>query len=275
MSRKFFHLWKSHFLANPLIVLTWYCYCRFLKLLPKHVWFWQLKPFFVNFGDGNWRQGEAWIVLLAGAIEVNALAQEALRQFTQWLWIEHPTFQLGGGHLLPLSYCRPIETFLRMIWFIIAGFSVNVEEAVAIHKYEVVLKDTHFLSEQFPQWQWCNIPSSHCTPELVSTELTLVNFNWLHFQFDRIFLLNSDDAVDRGSPGVSTGIWRKIWETAKHHAASSISSKLVSVTTSALHLLACLMKRNVDAKGSILHNSASLTLHSLWPTMAASGNLSE
>jgi len=29
-------------------------------------------------------------VLLAGAIEVNALAQGALRQFTQWLWIEHP-----------------------------------------------------------------------------------------------------------------------------------------------------------------------------------------
>jgi len=38
-------------------------------------------------------------VLLAGAVEVNALAQGALRQFTQWLWIEHPTFQLGGGHL--------------------------------------------------------------------------------------------------------------------------------------------------------------------------------
>jgi len=46
-------------------------------------------------------------VLLAGAIEVNALAQGALRQFTQWLWIEHPTFQLGGGHftteLMPLQ----------------------------------------------------------------------------------------------------------------------------------------------------------------------------
>ena len=37
-------------------------------------------------------------MLLAGAIEVNALAQGALRQFTQWLWIEHPTFQLGDGH---------------------------------------------------------------------------------------------------------------------------------------------------------------------------------
>jgi len=37
------------------------------------------------------------MVLLAGAVEVNALAQGVLRQFTQWLWIEHPTFQLGGG----------------------------------------------------------------------------------------------------------------------------------------------------------------------------------
>jgi len=35
---------------------------------------------------------------LAGAVEVNALAQGALRQFTQWLWIDHSTFQLGGGH---------------------------------------------------------------------------------------------------------------------------------------------------------------------------------
>jgi len=50
---------------------------------------------FVNFGDGNWRQAEAWIVLLPGAVEVNVLAQGALRQFTQWPWIEQPTFQLG------------------------------------------------------------------------------------------------------------------------------------------------------------------------------------
>ena len=28
---------------------------------------------FGNFGDGNWRQAEAWIVLLAGAVEVNAI----------------------------------------------------------------------------------------------------------------------------------------------------------------------------------------------------------
>ena len=38
-------------------------------------------------------------MLLAGAVQVNALAQGAVWQFTQWLWIEHPTFHLGGGHL--------------------------------------------------------------------------------------------------------------------------------------------------------------------------------
>jgi len=62
--------------------------------------------FFCNFGYGNWRQAEAWIVLHAGAVEVNALAQGALRQFTQCLRIEHPTFQLRGGHFTT-ELCRP------------------------------------------------------------------------------------------------------------------------------------------------------------------------
>jgi len=33
----------------------------------------ELKTFFWIFGDGNWWHAEAWIVLLAGAVEVNAL----------------------------------------------------------------------------------------------------------------------------------------------------------------------------------------------------------
>jgi len=36
-------------------------------------------------------------VLLVGAVGVFALAQGALRQFTQWVWIEHPTFQSRSG----------------------------------------------------------------------------------------------------------------------------------------------------------------------------------
>jgi len=79
----------------------------FAKLFPL----WQVYLFlFYFFGGGNWRQAEAWIVILARAAEVNAHAQGALRQFTHWPWIEHPTFQLGGGHfttklLPPHVYC--------------------------------------------------------------------------------------------------------------------------------------------------------------------------
>ena len=44
---------------------------------------------------------------LPGRFWVNTLAQGVLRQFTQWTWIEHPTFQLRGGHftteLVPTS----------------------------------------------------------------------------------------------------------------------------------------------------------------------------
>jgi len=44
--------------------------------------------------ENNWRQAEAWLMLFVGAVEVNALAQGVLRRVTQWLWIEHPTWQL-------------------------------------------------------------------------------------------------------------------------------------------------------------------------------------
>jgi len=53
--------------------------------------------FYFFVGDGNWRQADARIALLTEVVEMNALAQGTLRQFTQWLWIE-PTFQLRGGH---------------------------------------------------------------------------------------------------------------------------------------------------------------------------------
>jgi len=58
------------------------------KPVPNFVIFW-------------WRQLAAGLNLNCAScrgVEVNALSQAALRQFTQWLWIEHPTFQLGGGH---------------------------------------------------------------------------------------------------------------------------------------------------------------------------------
>ena len=55
---------------------------------------------------------------------MNSLAHGRLRQLSQWLWIEHPTFQLRCGvftiELLPSSiftYCRMIlEAVLMKIF---------------------------------------------------------------------------------------------------------------------------------------------------------------
>jgi len=42
-------------------------------------------------------------------LDMNALVQGTLRQSTQWLWVEHPTFQLRGRNsateLSFLVYC--------------------------------------------------------------------------------------------------------------------------------------------------------------------------
>jgi len=81
-----------------------------------------LVKFFINFGHGNLRQAEAWIALLAGAVEVNALIQGSLRQFTQWQWIEHPTLLLRGGHctteLLPMFQAILNEAFVTLSLFL-------------------------------------------------------------------------------------------------------------------------------------------------------------
>jgi len=37
-------------------------------------------------------------MLFVETVGVNVLAQGALRRFTQGQWMEHPTFQLRGGH---------------------------------------------------------------------------------------------------------------------------------------------------------------------------------
>jgi len=39
-------------------------------------------------------------MLLTGVAQVSAVAQGAPRKFTQWPWIEYPTFQLRGGHTI-------------------------------------------------------------------------------------------------------------------------------------------------------------------------------
>jgi len=61
-----------------------------------------------------WRrrlEANAGNMFLTGAVEANDLFQEALQRFTQWLWIEHPTFQLRDGH--STTRCRrPSELFV-------------------------------------------------------------------------------------------------------------------------------------------------------------------
>ena len=39
-------------------------------------------------------------MLLTGVAQMSAVAQGALRKFTQWPWIEHPTFQSRGRHTI-------------------------------------------------------------------------------------------------------------------------------------------------------------------------------
>jgi len=64
----------------------------------EHTRKWLQQVFFqIDVGDGNWRQAKPGICFLPGVVEVNALAQGTLRRFTQWSWIEHPTFQSRGG----------------------------------------------------------------------------------------------------------------------------------------------------------------------------------
>jgi len=60
---------------------------------------------FSFFGVGNWWQAETWNLHLAEAVEVNALSQGALRQFTQWPWIEHQPSSWKSDTLQP-NYCR-------------------------------------------------------------------------------------------------------------------------------------------------------------------------
>jgi len=104
------------FLPNP----CWACFWVKLPILGfvSKYFVSKYKTLILIFGDSNWRQAEAWNVLLAGAVEVNALAQGALRQFTQWQWIEHPTFQLGGGHLITelLPPHKLLACFCKATW---------------------------------------------------------------------------------------------------------------------------------------------------------------
>ena len=75
-----------------------FCYLSFL------IWFWVTAV------------PRPEILLLAGAVEVNALAEGALRRFTRWSGIDLSTFQLRGGHSTTEQSPPNFATFGRR-WF--------------------------------------------------------------------------------------------------------------------------------------------------------------
>ena len=77
------------------------------------------------------RQAEAWILLLAGAVEVNALSQVALRRFIQWPWIEHPTVQFRGGRLI--TELLPSREFITaaILWLFVTESVTNAIASTA------------------------------------------------------------------------------------------------------------------------------------------------
>jgi len=65
-----------------------------------------IKFFLLIFGDSNWWQTIAWILLLAEAADVNALAQGVLRPSLSGYgsYTQPSDWEVGT---LPLSYCLP------------------------------------------------------------------------------------------------------------------------------------------------------------------------
>jgi len=64
-----------------------------------------LLIFYFDFGDRNWRQAEAWNLLLAEVAEVNALAQGAQRRFTQWPLDRTPNLPIGRRTVHHAEWC--------------------------------------------------------------------------------------------------------------------------------------------------------------------------
>jgi len=76
---------------------------------------------------------------------MNTLAHGRPWQFPQWLWIEHPTFQLRGGvftiDLLPSS----IFTYCRMI---LEAVLVNIFQSLKADNEHVFIDDVDTLHNE-------------------------------------------------------------------------------------------------------------------------------
>ena len=64
----------------------------------------------VNFGDGNWRQAETWIVLLAGAVEVNALSPRSATAIHSVAMDRTPDLPIERPILYHWAIAAPIVT---------------------------------------------------------------------------------------------------------------------------------------------------------------------
>jgi len=64
-------------------------------------------------------------MLLTKEIEVNNLAQRALRRFTQCRWIGHTTFQMRGGYchwaIAPAKSPSPMPRYQVMLWYAVGA----------------------------------------------------------------------------------------------------------------------------------------------------------
>ena len=219
--------------------------------------FWSVFLFIL--GDSNWRQAEAWALLLAGAIEVNALAQGALRRFTQWSWAEHQTFQLRGGHSAtelspPIAHfwCSVHVTSLRTTAKTCVKVHLQKSEAsplpVSFEMHNAVtIWPTFYISALLQVVNrvknlWCsrsgfgNLLRHNLINEIKTEVLFYVSHNGKHtaMTVSRFYRRSSDTAhgIDNGmiwSP--MTGLWYSLKRASMKIRPASFKNRLERQTT--------------------------------------------
>jgi len=75
------------------------------------------------------------MLCFSSGVALKGVAQGALRRVTQWPWIEHPTFQLRGGHSTTDIYS----------YFLTDGHSSHYLNGVSI--------STYWKAEYFSLWR--------------------------------------------------------------------------------------------------------------------------
>jgi len=86
---------------------------------------------------------------------MNALAHGGLRQFPQWLWIEHPTFQLRGFVFTIELLSSSIFTYCRMI---LEAVLMNVFQSLKEDIEHVFTDDVNTLHNE--NYKWMKVKST-------------------------------------------------------------------------------------------------------------------